>query len=151
MKYLLLFWVVYLGNVVAAQTFTQTGEASFYASKFEGRKTASGEIFSNEKMTAAHKQLAFGTKVRVTNLENQKTVVVIINDRGPFIKGRIIDVSQKAAKELEFLQQGTVRVKIEVIPAQLNKYPLAPLQPKTLENFRRVNHHIEASAILLKQ
>ncbi len=151
MKYLLLFWVMYLGNVVAAQTFTQTGEASFYASKFEGRKTASGEIFSNEKMTAAHKQLAFGTKVRVTNLENQKTVVVIINDRGPFIKGRIIDVSQKAAKELEFLQQGTVRVKIEVIPAQLNKYPLAPLQPKTLENFLRVNHHIEASAILLKQ
>lgn len=142
---------MYLGNVVAAQTFTQTGEASFYASKFEGRKTASGEIFSNEKMTAAHKQLAFGTKVRVTNLENQKTVVVIINDRGPFIKGRIIDVSQKAAKELEFLQQGTVRVKIEVIPAQLNKYPLAPLQPKTLENFLRVNHHIEASAILLKQ
>ena len=139
MKYLLLVLTLFLGITIAGQTFTQTGKASFYASKFEGRMTASGEIFSNEKMTAAHKELAFGTKVKVTNLENQKSVVVTINDRGPFIKGRIIDLSQKAAKKLNFFKKGTIRVKIEIINEGLSKYLLSPLQPLKLETFANVS------------
>jgi len=136
---------------MTGQTYTQTGQASFYASKFEGRMTANGEIFTNTKMTAAHKELPFGSKVKVTNLENQKSIIVTITDRGPFIKGRIIDVSQKAAKELGFYNQGITSVKIEVIPTQPDKYPLAPLKPKAFENFLISNLHIEVSSIRLKQ
>lgn len=135
MKYLLLLLTLCLGTTIASQNFTQTGKASFYASKFEGRKTASGAIFSNQKMTAAHKELAFGTKVKVTNLANQKSVVVTINDRGPFVKGRIIDVSQKAAKELGFYKQGITKVTIEVINNRVDQYPLQPLQPLKLDGF----------------
>lgn len=135
MKYLLLLLALCLGTTIASQNFTQTGKASFYASKFEGRKTASGAIFSNQKMTAAHKELAFGTKVKVTNLANQKSVVVTINDRGPFVKGRIIDVSQKAAKELGFYKQGIAKVTVEVINNRVDQYPLQPLQPLKLDGF----------------
>lgn len=97
----------------------QTGEASYYASKFEGRRTANGEIFSNNKLTAAHRTLAFGTQVVVTNLSNNKQVTVTINDRGPFIKGRIIDVSQLAAKKLGFYNDGITKVKIEIAHQKL--------------------------------
>ena len=76
----------------------EEGLASWYAGKFQGRKTASGEIFDTAKMTAAHKTLAFGTRVRVRNLANEKEVVVRINDRGPFVEGRIIDLSRAAAE-----------------------------------------------------
>ena len=79
---------------------TQKGKASFYADKFNGRKTASGETFRNSKLTAAHKTLPFGTMVKVTNQSNGKTVKVRINDRGPFVLGRIIDLSKKAAKNI---------------------------------------------------
>lgn len=96
-----------------AQAFYQTGKASYYASHFEGKRTASGEVFSNSAMTAAHRTLPFGTQLVVTNLENQKSVVVTINDRGPFIKGRIIDVSERAARQLDFYRQGIANVSIE--------------------------------------
>src|SRR5688572_14799873 len=75
----------------------QTGKASFYADKFDGTITASGEKYRHNKLTAAHKTLPFGTKVRVTNLSNNKTVEVVINDRGPYVDGRIIDLSRSAA------------------------------------------------------
>ena len=91
----------------------QTGLASYYADKFHGRQTASGEIFDMNALTAAHRTLPFGTKVRVTNLENGKKVVLRINDRGPFVEGRIIDVSLKAARELDFVEQGLVKVRVE--------------------------------------
>ena len=111
----LLFILAFLSFAdLYGQSFNQEGKASYYANKFEGRLTASGERFSNHKMTAAHRSLPFGTTVLVTNLSNQKTVIVKINDRGPFIKGRIIDVSQKAAKKLGFYHQGITRVKIKV-------------------------------------
>lgn len=109
-----------------AQQHYQTGEASFYANKFDGRKTASGELFDNDKLTAAHRTYAFGTKVIVRNLRNKKTVVVTINDRGPFIKGRIIDVSQKAAKQLGFYHQGIAPVAIKIFS---NDEPINDLQP----------------------
>lgn len=92
---------------------TEMGYASYYADKFEGRKTASGEAFHQSAFTAAHKHLPFGTQVRVINLANQKSVIVRINDRGPFVKGRVIDLSKNAAKSLDMLRNGVVKVKIE--------------------------------------
>lgn len=98
-----------------AQAQIQTGKASFYADKFEGQPTASGEKYRHNKLTAAHKTLPFGTKVRVTNTANNKTVEVVINDRGPYVDGRIIDVSRSAAEKLGFVNQGLADVSIEVI------------------------------------
>ncbi|SMO61618.1 rare lipoprotein A [Saccharicrinis carchari] len=91
------------------------GEASYYADKFEGRKTASGQIYWHHLKTAAHRTLPFGTLVKVTNIRNKKAVVVVINDRGPFIEGRIIDLSKSAAREVGGLQQGVFEVKIAVL------------------------------------
>ena len=91
------------------------GEASYYADKFEGRPTASGEIYDHDKMTAAHRSLPFDTKVRVTRLATGRSVVVRINDRGPFKRGRIIDLSKRAARDLGLLRVGVAEVKIEVV------------------------------------
>ncbi len=95
-----------------AKNCEETGMASYYGGKFIGRQTANGEIFVANKLTAAHKTLPFGTMVKVTNLSNGKSVVVRINDRGPFVKGRIIDLSEAAAKKIDMLQQGVVKVEI---------------------------------------
>jgi len=92
----------------------EVGKASFYAHRFHGRSTASGETYDESKMTAAHRTLPFGTRVRVTNLENGKAVTLRVNDRGPHRKGRVIDVSYKAAKRLGFVRDGIARVKVEV-------------------------------------
>ena len=97
------------------KAFEQTGNASWYGKKFHGRKTASGERFNMYAMTAAHKTLPFGTKVKVTNLDNKKSVVVKINDRGPFVKGRIIDLSYGASKRIGMVKTGVARVKIKVV------------------------------------
>jgi rare lipoprotein A len=101
----------------AAWSQTQTGKASFYADKFEGAMTASGQKYRHSKATAAHKTLPFGTKIRVTNLENNKAVEVVINDRGPYVEGRIVDLSRSAAEELGYINKGLADVKIEVIDA----------------------------------
>jgi len=90
----------------------QTGIASFYADKFNGRQTASGEIFDENKLTAAHKTLPFGTIVKVTNLTNNQSVIVRINDRGPFVAGRIIDLSKSAARKIDLINAGVVKVTI---------------------------------------
>ncbi len=90
----------------------ERGKASYYAKKFQGRKTASGEKYNASKMTAAHRTIPFGTMVEVTNLKNGKTVKVRINDRGPRVRGRIIDVSGAAAKKLDMVKDGVVQVKI---------------------------------------
>lgn len=94
---------------------TQTGKASFYADKFEGSPTASGEKYKHSKLTAAHKSLPFGTKIKVTNLANNQSVEVVVNDRGPYVDGRIVDLSRSAAEKLGFINQGLADVKIEVI------------------------------------
>jgi rare lipoprotein A len=89
-------------------------KASYYHDKFTGRKTASGEIFDNSKYTAAHKTLPFGTKIKVTNLKNQRFVVLTVTDRGPFTRGRSVDLSKKAFFELtDNHQRGVLEVKIE--------------------------------------
>lgn len=92
-----------------------SGSASFYAAKFDGRRTASGEIFRNSDMTAAHRTLPFGSQVRVTNLANGRSVVVRVNDRGPWHKSRVIDVSRAAAEEIGMVRSGTARVTLELI------------------------------------
>src|SRR3989441_6897217 len=93
----------------------QVGFASFYASRFHGARTASGERYDERALTAAHRTLPFGTRVQVTNLGNGRSVVVTITDRGPFARGRIIDVSRRAARRLDFVRDGTARVRLEVL------------------------------------
>ena len=95
---------------------------SYYGKKFHKKRTANGEIFNMYKVSAAHKSYPLGTKVRVTNLENGKSIKLVINDRGPFVKGRIIDLSYKAARKLDFVNQGTTKVRINVIRLGDNKY-----------------------------
>jgi rare lipoprotein A len=99
--------------VASGETFN--GEASYYAAEFHGRKTASGERYDMNAMTAAHRTLPFGTVVRVTNLDNNATVDVRINDRGPFKRGRVLDVSYAAAKKLGLVGPGTARVRCVVV------------------------------------
>ena len=112
-------WAFILIGLLAikAAAQVQTGKASFYADRFEGTPTANGEKYKASKLTAAHKTLPFGTKVKVTNLANNESVVVTINDRGPFVAGRIIDVSKAAAEKLNFFNQGTAEVKLEIVDA----------------------------------
>lgn len=107
----LLFFSV---SVTALAAVTQ-GVASFYANALAGETTASGESYDPGELTAAHRTLPFDTQVRVTNLANSETVVVRINDRGPFVDGRIIDLSRAAAEELEMIDTGTARVELEVL------------------------------------
>ncbi len=97
----------------ACKTVKENGTASYYSDKFDGRKTASGVIFRQNKLTAAHRSLPFGTRVKVKNLSNGKTVKVTINDRGPFVQGRTIDLSKKAAKKIGILQQGVAQVQMK--------------------------------------
>ena len=96
---------------------TLRGKAVFYGDKWHGRKTANGERFNQRALTAAHRSLPFGTRVRVTNLSNGRSVVVRINDRGPFgrDRGRIIDLSKAAARKLDFIRAGWARVRVEVL------------------------------------
>jgi rare lipoprotein A len=93
----------------------QVGMASFYGREFDGKPTSSGETYHANHLTAAHRTLPFNTIVRVTNLQNGKKVIVRINDRGPFVKGRIIDLSLAAANRLDMIDAGVVRVRVEVV------------------------------------
>jgi len=93
----------------------RTGEASYYADRFVGRKTASGQRYSHRKLTAAHRTLPFGSLLRVTHLGNGRSVLVVVNDRGPWKRGRIIDLSRAAAAKLDMIRAGVARVRIEVL------------------------------------
>ncbi len=106
----------------------QVGTASWYGEDFEGKPTASGEPFNMYDLTAAHPSLPLGTLVRVTNLRNRRAVVVRINDRGPIVPGRIIDVSYSAAKVLKFQGQGIQRVRLDVVPARKPTETMAMLR-----------------------
>ncbi|KFJ90338.1 lipoprotein [Pseudomonas sp. 1-7] len=94
---------------------SETGKASYYGDRHHGQRTASGERFDQHALTAAHRSLPFGTRVRVTNLNNARSVVLRINDRGPFVRGRIIDVSRAAAVRLDMLRAGVVPVRVETL------------------------------------
>lgn len=103
------------GTAGRAVVRTLTGEASYYADSLAGRRTASGVPYRPNEMIAAHKTLPFGTLLRVTNLANGRVVEVRVVDRGPYAKGRILDLSRRAAEELGFIRQGHTRVRIEVL------------------------------------
>jgi rare lipoprotein A len=96
-------------------SFVEEGIASYYANQHEGRRTASGRVFDNSALTAAHRTLPFGTRLHVVNLDNGRDVVVTVTDRGPFRKARVIDVTRRAAKKLGFLRAGIARVRLEVV------------------------------------
>ena len=96
-------------------TFVQTGQGSYYADKFAGRPTASGVPYRPGQMTAAHNTLPFGTLIQVTNVRNGRSVKVTVNDRGPHVKGRIVDVSKKAARQLDIVEAGVVPVQLKVL------------------------------------
>jgi len=100
---------------------TQKGIASYYHDSLQGNKTANGEIYRKGVRSAAHKTLPLGTKVRVTKLSNGKSIVVRINDRGPFVKGRIIDLSRRAARDLGIIESGITKVKVEVLSVPKRK------------------------------
>jgi rare lipoprotein A len=95
--------------------WTQEGLASWYGEPFHGRTTASGEVFDMEALTAAHRTLPFGTVVEVLNLDNGRSITVRINDRGPFVSGRIIDLSRRAAGEIDMIGAGVVRVRVILV------------------------------------
>lgn len=99
-----------------APLYDEIGKASWYGRYHQGRRTASGERFDMNKLTAAHRTLPLGTEARITNLENGKSVEVTVNDRGPYVKGRAIDLSARAAQMLGMKKQGLATVRIEVLP-----------------------------------
>jgi rare lipoprotein A len=109
-----------LKNAKSLKTFT--GKASWYGEPFHGRKTANGEVYDMYKSSAAHKDLPTGTWVRVTNLNNNKQIITRINDRGPFIKGRILDLSYGAALAIDMVVDGVVEIKLEVLKYGDGKY-----------------------------
>ncbi|MGZ8215031.1 MAG: septal ring lytic transglycosylase RlpA family protein [Methylosarcina sp.] len=104
------------GSAASKSVHKEVGEASWYGPGFQGQETANGETFNQKEMTAAHPSLPMGTKATVTNLENDKKVVVRINDRGPYAEDRVIDLSSAAAKKLDMKVDGTAHVKIETKP-----------------------------------
>ena len=125
MKIRIFLIIAVVGSILAScsssksasgKVYKKNVHASYYADKFNGKKTASGEKFHNNKYTAAHKKLAFGTKVKVTNIANDKSVIVEINDRGPFTPGREIDLTKKAFMEIaDNENHGSLRVTLEII------------------------------------
>jgi rare lipoprotein A len=108
---------------------SEVGIASYYASRFHGRRTASGERYDEDALTAAHRTLPFGTRVRVTNLDNGRSVEVRINDRGPHRKRRILDLSRRAAELLDMIRAGLARVRLEVIGGPAAAVPPRPPDP----------------------
>lgn len=120
------FIIVFFSTVAACSTvpmpsnsdavgFSESGGASYYAAKYHGRTTASGEPFNQNNLTAAHKTLPFGVSVKVTNIANNQSVTVKINDRGPFVSGRVIDLSRTAFSKIANLNQGVIQVTIKVV------------------------------------
>jgi rare lipoprotein A len=103
-------------EIAAAKT--QNGKASWYGPGFQGRKTASGERYNMNTYSAAHRTLAFGTKLCVENLHNGRGVTVRVNDRGPFVRGRVVDVSRKAAQSLGMIRSGTASVRVSVVGSE---------------------------------
>ena len=124
---------------MSAQTYT--GKASFYGPGFHGRRCANGEIFDMYKLTCAHKTLPFGTRLNVTNQKNGKSTIVRVTDRGPYVKGRIIDLSKAAAMELDMVSSGVASVTVEVISDNPNKAtnaaPIILSEPDLTEEFMK--------------
>ncbi len=116
--YVLLAAVLFLSACSSHRTSPDTtisGKASWYGARHHGKQTASGERFNQHALTAAHRSLAFGTRVKVTNTLNNKSVTVRVNDRGPYSKGRVIDLSRAAANKIDMINSGVVPVRVQVL------------------------------------
>ncbi len=176
-KYFILLFIFFgLGalSIPQEKPVTYQGIASFYAKKFEGRTTANGEKFSNYDMTCAHRKLPFNTLLKVTNLKNGLSTIVRVNDRGPYVKGRIIDLSEQAARMIGKYQKGLGKVEIEIIQplaisteldsilktnpvvdclgnmAELNKYSLSIWRTKDLQHALLIANHLYINQELKK-
>ena len=132
--FLLVFLFVSSFYVFAAKVYKSSATASYYGKDFHGKKTSNGEVFNMNDLTCAHKSLPFDTILRVTNLSNGKTAKVRVNDRGPFVVGREIDLSTAAAKKLDMMNTGTAKVKIEI----LKMGPDTALSRQTAEKAREI-------------
>lgn len=128
MKQFLLFVGLLCASFITSSVAQEFGEASIFADNFQGKKTASGELYDMNKLTAAHKSFPFGSKLRVTRLDNKQSVIVKVNDRGPYIKGKVIELSRKAAREIG-LTEGEVRVRIELVEKSNNNEDIRPPKP----------------------
>jgi len=137
--------------IASASGFVQTGIASWYGSKFHGRKTSNGEIYNMYAMTAAHKTLPVNTWVKVHNLRNNRKIVVRINDRGPFIRGRIIDLSYTGAKRIGIVSSGTAKVRITAL-GQATSYSKKTKKPVSFKpvNYWQGNFTVQVGAFKVK-
>lgn len=126
----------FIASDMMAQTYT--GKASYYANDFHGRKSASGKVYDMYKYTCAHKTLPFGTKLKVTNLKNGKTTIVEVTDRGPYAKGRIVDLSKAAAMDLDMISSGVAKVEVEVIKnePEHNRAQLILSEPELIQEYK---------------
>ncbi len=136
-KVLMIVTLFCLSSGVFAQTYK--GKASYYAQPFHGRKSASGRIYNMYEYTCAHKTLPFGTKLKVTNQANGKTVTVEVTDRGPYVKGRIVDLSKAAAMDLDMMKSGVADVEVEIVKDEKTSKSSATLilsEPELLKEFK---------------
>jgi rare lipoprotein A len=141
-----------LALIVAAvpPAFTlEEGLASWYGGKFQGRVTASGEVFDTNLLTAAHKALPFGTLAKVTNLANGRSTMVKINDRGPFVEGRIIDLSRAAAEQIDMIGTGTARVSVEVLSFASDRFAIQVGAYALERNAEKVRAHLAEAGFLV--
>jgi rare lipoprotein A len=127
----------------------EEGLASWYGGKFQGRLTSSGEVFDTNLLTAAHKSLPFGTVVKVTNLANGQSTVVKVNDRGPFVEGRIIDLSRAAAEQIDMVGTGTARVTIEVLSFPEDRFAIQVGSYGLERNAAKVRRQLETAGYLV--
>ncbi len=134
---IIIFLLSCIATSMSAQTYT--GKASYYGPGFHGRRCANGEIFDMYKLTCAHKTLPFGTRLKVTNQKNGKSTIVTVTDRGPYAKGRIIDLSKAAAMELDMVAAGVASVTVEVISdtpnSATNSSPIILSEPYLTDEF----------------
>ncbi len=140
----------------SASGYTEVGKASWYGKDFHGKKTANGQIYNMHGFSAAHKTLPLGTKVRVTNLENNRSLVLVVNDRGPFVNERILDLSYGAAKKLDAVERGVIKVRIVALGSMPTARPTRSIPPAPThfhvrvgafanrKNAERTHHHLVA-------
>ncbi len=135
-------------SLPSEEGFVEEGIASWYGGEFQGRYTANGEVYDMHEKTAAHKTLPFGTHVKVVNLSNEKEVVVRINDRGPFVKGRIIDLSFAAAKDIGLIDPGTTRVRVVALSRKVGTIKVGDTYKPLVEarNFRKGKFTVQVGA-----
>jgi len=127
-----------------------TGISSWYGPNFNGKATSNGEIYNMHALTAAHKTLPMNTKLRVTNLENGKSVIVRINDRGPFVGDRIIDLSNKAAHQIDMVKKGTARVRLEIISLENTSVAKSHQARRATKTSKPPNEVLESSSYALQ-